>query len=64
MKIGDVVRLWFNDGQQAIGLYNGEDNKYYYITTYFTNLFKKCNGIPSGQRYRKNKVRIKVEYMI
>lgn len=64
MKIGDIVRLWFNDGQQAIGLYNGEDDKYYYITMYFTNLFRKCDGIPSGQRYRKNKVRIKVEYMI
>ena len=63
MKIGDVVRLWFNDGQQAIGLYNGEDNKYYYITTYFTNLFGKNNGIPSGQKYHKSKVKIKVEYI-
>lgn len=64
MKIGDVVRIGFNDGQQAIGLYNGEDDKYYYITMYFTNLFRKCDGIPSGQRYRKSKVKIKVEYII
>lgn len=64
MKIGDVVIIEFNDGQQMIGLYNGESEKCYYITRYFTNLFKKCNGIPSGQKYRKNKVRIKVEYMI
>jgi hypothetical protein len=32
MKIGDVVRIEFNDGQQMIGLYNGEDERCYYIT--------------------------------
>ena len=63
MKIGDVIRIGFNDGQQAIGLYNGEDDKHYYITMYFTNLFRKRDGIPSGQKYRKDKVKIKAEYI-
>jgi hypothetical protein len=64
MKIGDIVRIEFNDGQQMIGLYNGEDEKYYYITHYFTNLFKRNGNLISGQAYRKNKVKIRVEYMI
>lgn len=64
MKIGDIVKIEFNDGQQMIGLYNGEDNKYYYITMYFTSLFRKRGGIPNGHRYRKNKIKVKVEYTI
>lgn len=64
MKIGDVIRIEFNDGQQVIGLYNGEDEKCYYITHCFINLFKKNGNLISGQAYRKNKVKIKVEYTI
>ena len=64
MKIGDVVKIEFNDGQQMIGLYNGEDEKCYYITRYFTNLFKRNGNLISGQAYRKNKVKIRVEYAI
>ena len=64
MKVGDVVRVCFNDGQQMIGLYNGEDEKHYYITHYFTNLFRRNGNLISGQTYRKDKVRIKVEYAI
>jgi hypothetical protein len=58
-EIGEAVVVSFPDGQQIIGLFNGEKGDRVYVTTYLTNVGQvNTNGDPRGDGYRKSAIEI------